>query len=146
LEAGSKGTVAVKLVLAVEDDVQEQLVIKRAVAEIAGVRLLIVDTGGDALDYVHRRGPYERRRPDEDPDVVLADHQLPDMFAFDLVRMLRGIPECNVLPIVVYAAQANGDAHRYIEFGAVGLLPKSNDEAEFKDGILAAVSGELGIS
>ena len=76
-----------RIVLVVEDQLEDQLLISRAVKSVCSeVTVVMTETGGDALDYIYRRGPYDSRELSENPSLVIADHVLPDMFACDLVR------------------------------------------------------------
>lgn len=119
----------IRIVLAVEDDLQEQLAISRAASELADpVRVVTVVTGGDALDYVYRRGPFSQRRPDEDPHLIVADHELPDMLGCDLVRGVREHEKTKDIPVIVYASGLNGDARRYEGLSVQGPLPKQSAE------------------
>ena len=132
------------IVLAVEDDLHEQLMIGRALAEIEGVKLVTVDTGGDALDYIQRRGPYEWRRPNEHPHLVIADHQLPDMLAIDLVRAMRGHASAKLVPVFVYGEELNGMVMDYRAFDVDGPLEKPEDERAFKSAVQEAVKRLVG--
>lgn len=131
--------------LAVEDDLQEQLVITRAVGEIDGVKLVMADTGGDALDYVHRRGPHEWRRPNENPNLVISDHQLPDMLGHDLVRLVRDHPKLADLPVFVYGEDFNGSSTIYEELVVDGPLKKPLSNDHFRQAVHDAVKKHLAV-
>ncbi len=132
-------------VLAVEDDLQEQLLISRAVGELDGIRLITVDTGGDALDYINRRGPYVSRRPNENPSLVIVDHQLPDMLAVDLVRALRGHPKMKDLPVFVYASEPVEEAEVYVELAVDGPVIKPASDDAFRSVVVDAVRRHLSV-
>jgi CheY-like chemotaxis protein len=131
------------IVLAVEDDLQEQLVISRAVGAIEGAKLVMTDTGGEALDYIHRRGPHESRRPNENPCLVIADHQLPDMLAHDLVRLVREHPTLSGLPVFVYAEELNGATQSYVALGVDGPMKKPLSHEHFRTAVHDAVKKHL---
>ncbi len=134
-----------RIVLAVEDDLKEQLLITRAVSEIEGVELVTVDTGGDAIDYINRRGPYLSRRPNENPSLVIVDHELPDMLAVILVRALREHPKLKNLPVFVYASDLNGDAKVYEEFAVDGPVMKPVADESFRAVVCDAVRRHLSV-
>lgn len=129
--------------LAVEDDLQEQLVISRAVGAIEGVKLVMADTGGDALDYINRRGPHEGRRPNENPNLVITDHKLPDMLGHDLVRFVRDHPKLSSLPVFVYGEVVNGTARTYDELGVDGPMKKPLSHEHFRTAVHEAVMKHL---
>ncbi len=132
-----------RIVLAVEDDLNEQLLITRAVGEIEGVELVTVDTGGDAIDYINRRGPYVSRRPNENPSLVIVDHELPDMLAIVLVRTLRGHPKLKDLPVFVYASGPIEEAEVYVEFAVDGPVKKPEADDAFRAFVCDAVRRHL---
>jgi CheY-like chemotaxis protein len=119
------------------------LLVTRAISEIDGVKLVLVDTGGDALDYIHRRGPFEQRRPKENPDLVIAGHKLPDMLAIDLVRVLRGHPTMGDLPVFVYASELNGEASLYVDYEVDGPVMKPETDEDFRAAVRDAVRRNL---
>jgi CheY-like chemotaxis protein len=134
-----------RIVLAVEDDLQEQLMIARAVADFGGkTKLVTVDTGGDALDYIARRGPYEWRRLRENPHMVIADHELPDMHGFELVRILREMEAAKALPVWVYAEEPDAAISEYEGFLVDGPGRKHQEEAAFRGSVVAALERNLG--
>lgn len=138
------GTGLNQIVLVVEEDLADQLLIARALAELGGkVKLVTLVTGGDALDYCLKRGPYQSRMESESPRLVIADHVLPDMRAIDLVNALQVSGKRSV-PVFVYADDLNGEAHLYAQHALPAPFAKNGDVASFQSALRAAVLEHVG--
>lgn len=126
-----------QVVLVVEEDLADQLLIARTVAELGDqVKLVTVVTGGDALDYCLKRGPYVWRKESEAPSVMVTDHNLPDMRASDIARALREFEGLD-LPMIVYAGELNGDARAYDHLEIARLILRDGNAEEFQAALLA---------
>lgn len=136
-----------KVVLVVEDEVTDQLLVVRALQRLADeVKVVTVDTGGDALDYVFRRGTFVSRLASESPDLVLLDHSLGDMTGLDVLKSIRDNPESHRLRVVVLSARhVNEDRKKYDLFGVSGFVVKPDDPEEFKKVVLEIVETQLAI-
>jgi CheY-like chemotaxis protein len=88
--------------LLVEDNPAD-VVLTRFAVEEAGLpgELVVVEDGTDALDYLHRSGPFA----DADrPAVVLLDIRLPRLDGTEVLRQIRAEPELADLPVVMLTA------------------------------------------
>jgi CheY-like chemotaxis protein len=135
-----------RIVLVVEDQLEDQLLISRAVKSVCSeVTVVMTETGGEALDYICRRGPYDSRELSENPSLVIADHVLPDMFACDLVRRVREVVEAVSLPVFVYSTKIDGTVYKYWDLSIDGPMKRPDDPAEFQHAVMDAVRRHLQI-
>ena len=56
--------------------------------------------GAEALDYLHRRGPYADRAGGN-PAVVLLDLKMPKIDGMEVLRDIKGDPSLKIIPVVV---------------------------------------------
>ncbi len=62
------------------------------------------------------------------PDVLVVDLHLPDTDGFNLLRMLRDLPECSTLPAFLCTAEEPSDVlARAVEAGYLACWPKPID-------------------
>ena len=59
-----------------------------------------VSDGAEALDYLHRRGPYSSRPPGN-PAVILLDIKMPRMDGLEVLREVRSDADLRPIPVVI---------------------------------------------
>ena len=92
-------------VLIAEDDENDALLLRRAIARVdPAAAFHIVPDGQDAVDYLRGVGQYANRAQFPFPRVLITDLKMPKMTGFDLLGWLQGHPECNVIPKIVFSA------------------------------------------
>ena len=102
------------LVLIVEDT-QDNRVIYRTILEYAGHTVIEAENGADALPLVR-----ERR-----PDLIVMDVTMPVMDGLKATRHLKGNPDTNSIPILVFTANASArDREDAVQAGANAYLAK----------------------
>jgi two-component system chemotaxis response regulator CheY len=52
------------------------------------------------------------------PDLIITDINMPNLNGIEMVRMLRDLPECRGIPVVVISALGSGDLTGALEAGA----------------------------
>ena len=58
------------------------------------------------------------------PDIIITDINMPNMNGVDMVKTVRGMPQCDSIPIMVLTAVGSGVASDAIEAGANQALIK----------------------
>jgi CheY-like chemotaxis protein len=58
------------------------------------------------------------------PDLILSDISMPNLSGIEMVRVLRGIPECRVVPILILSSHGTGPLSDAIEAGADQVMRK----------------------
>jgi CheY-like chemotaxis protein len=88
-------------VLLVEDDASDVDVILEAMARVrVSGKVDVARDGEEALDYLFRRGKYERRSGG-DPAVILLDLGLPRLGGLEVLRQIKENPALQLIPVVV---------------------------------------------
>ncbi|GAA4606336.1 response regulator [Actinoallomurus liliacearum] len=96
-------------ILIVEDDPGDQILIQEAFAEHdagAPARLILLEDGEQALDFLYRRGPYADAPR---PDLVLLDLNLPKYNGRAVLEQVKSDPELRSIPVVIFTTSANID-------------------------------------
>ncbi len=117
-------------VLYVEDNLSNLTLVQRILALRNDIDLIPAMQGGLGIELarLHR------------PDLVLLDLHLPDIQGEDVLRQLRGSPECRDIPVVILSADATpGQIDRLLAAGAHAYVTKPLDVKPFiaiLDGVL----------
>jgi CheY-like chemotaxis protein len=107
-----------RTILYVEDNVSNVRLFERIVDRLANVDLLVAMRGRLAIDMA----------VEHQPDLILLDLHLPDMFGEDVLRDLRADPSTADIPIVITSADATKDrAKQLLAQGATDYLTKPFD-------------------
>ena len=101
-------------VLVVEDDPTTALLITTHL-EKAGLRALVVDNGGAAVDLVRAHGPF----------AIVLDLVLPVMDGFEVLETLKADPDVAGIPVIVCSVLA--EQQRAFALGAVDYIEKPVD-------------------
>jgi CheY-like chemotaxis protein len=112
-------------ILLAEDDPDDQILVKEALAEVAiPIDLRIVGNGQELLDYLQHRGRYvkaDSRRP----DLILLDLNMPKMNGHEALAEIRSHPHLRTIPVVVLTtSRGQEDVDRTYELGANSFITK----------------------
>ncbi|WP_370651491.1 response regulator [Luteitalea sp. TBR-22] len=84
----------------------------------------VLRDGAEALDYLHRRGPFADR-PHGEPCVILLDLKMPKVDGFEVLREVRSVDRLRHIPIVVTTSSREpGDVSRCHQLGANAYVVK----------------------
>ena len=97
--------------------------------------IAICRDGAEALDYLHRRGIYDR--PDvQDPAVVLLDLKLPKVDGLEVLEAVKSDPRTRAIPVVMLtSSREESDLVRSYELGVNAFVVKPVGFKEFFDAI-----------
>src|SRR2546427_10667858 len=88
-------------ILLVEDNVREVELVLAALAKTnLANEVLVARDGGEALDYLHRRGQFHTRPPDN-PVVVFLDLKMPIVDGLEVLRQIKSDDDLNTIPVVI---------------------------------------------
>ncbi len=104
-------------ILMVEDNQINQHV-AREILEGEGAVVDSAYNGGEAVDAVNHRGPY---------DVVLMDVRMPEMDGFEATRIIRAGDKKHIPIIAITAHAMKGDKEKCLEAGMDDYIPKPID-------------------
>jgi len=113
-------------ILAAEDQECAAMLLKAAY-EATGLpnRLVIVEDGQCAVDYLKGKPPYHDRAQNPLPGMLLLDLKMPRADGFEVLAWLRKSREFSALPVVVLSSSPReADIKRATELGAREYLIK----------------------
>lgn len=96
----------------------------------------IARDGEEALEYLFRRGAFESRCEDTDPQVVLLDLKLPKVDGLDVLRAMRNDGRLRHVPVVVLtSSNQERDLVATYELGVNSYIVKPVDFDQFTDAV-----------
>lgn len=129
-------------ILLVEDNPAHAEIVLRSFKEhkVAN-RVVWIEDGESALDYLFREGQYANPFDSPTPSVILLDLRLPRVDGLQVLRRIKEHPEVRNIPVVVLAtSEAERDMARAYEFRANSYVVKP---LEFDD--FAKLMSDLGL-
>lgn len=125
-------------ILVVEDSPEDWLIMQRAIGEInLKNKIIRVADGDEALDYLHRRGPYADASKAPRPGIILLDLNLPGTDGREVLREIKSDPGLCVIPVVVLTTSRDErDIESCYARGANSYIIKPVDV----EGFLAAIA------
>ncbi|RPJ19515.1 MAG: response regulator [Chloroflexi bacterium] len=120
-------------ILLVEDNLRDaELTIRALKRHNLANRLIHVEDGAEALDFLFGRGKYEGRRTDISPRVVLLDLKLPKVNGLEVLRSMKSDPHLHTIPVVMVTSSAEDpDIRAAYDLGANGYVIKPVQFDEF---------------
>ena len=117
----------IHFLLVEDDDAHAELVARNLDRDRLHNTLDRVADGAAALDYLHRRAPYQDAKR---PDVILLDLKLPKLSGHEVLAKIKAVPGLREIPVVVlttsgaeadrekaYALHANSYVEKPLDFG-----------------------------
>jgi CheY-like chemotaxis protein len=102
--------------------------------------VVVVGDGADALDYLHRRGPYADREQGN-PAVVLLDLKMPRVDGLEVLRHVKADPDLRTIPVVIMtSSREERDLVESYRLGVNAYVVKPVDFVQF-----AAAVKEIGM-
>jgi two-component system response regulator len=120
-------------ILLVEDNLRDaELTIRALKRHNLANRLIHVEDGAEALDFLFGRGKYEGRRTDISPRVVLLDLKLPKVNGLEVLRSMKSDSHLHTIPVVMVTSSAEDpDIRAAYDLGANGYVIKPVQFDEF---------------
>jgi CheY-like chemotaxis protein len=113
-------------ILLAEDDADDRLLVKEALAEGRVLNdLRSVEDGEELLDYLRRRGRYADPEESPRPGLVLLDLNMPRKDGREALREIKDDPDLRRIPVVVMTtSKAEEDVLRSYDLGANSYITK----------------------
>ncbi|MGI5837584.1 MAG: response regulator [Chloroflexota bacterium] len=117
-------------VLIVEDEPDNQAIVRAVVEDMVGCSAVLADDGLEALTKVS----------DQVPNLVLLDLMLPKLDGYEVARRLKGDPKTHNVPIIAITALARpADRTRALEAGCDDYVDKPFDLEALEQKIRARI-------
>ncbi|HVV01983.1 MAG TPA: response regulator [Verrucomicrobiae bacterium] len=114
------------VIVMAEDDIDDQLLVKEALAECNwDADLRFVENGEELLDYLLHRGKYEATNASPRPGLILLDLNMPRKDGRSVLREIKGTEELRRIPVVVLTtSKADTDIETIYQLGANSFISK----------------------
>ena len=124
-------------ILLVEDNPDDVALTRRALAKNRIVnRLIVVQDGADARDYLFGVGQHEGRDVCEVPELILLDLKIPKIGGLDLLRRIRAFEHTRLVPVVILTSSPlDEDLINGYGLGANSYVRKPVNSQQFIDAI-----------
>lgn len=125
-----------KPILIVEDNLNDIELTARVLKNNRVTNEIIVTrNGGDALDYLYRRGGFKNRVPGN-PAVILLDLKMPKVDGLEVLRILKHDEDLKVVPVVVFtSSREEADLVKSYKLGVNAYVVKPVGFEQFTDAI-----------
>lgn len=131
-----------RTILLVEDNPSDVALTKRALEKSRiSNRLVVVEDGEEALQYLFCTGEYSDRDPQDMPTVILLDLNLPKINGIEVLRQIRLNEKTKRLPVVILtSSKEDMDVLACYDYGANSYICKPVDFNQFVEAV-----GQLGL-
>ena len=121
------------VILLVEDDLAHIEIIKRNFeASRLANRLISVEDGQEALDYLYRKGKYKDTDQSPLPNLILLDLRLPKVDGLEVLKTIKADPALSSIPVVILTTSpAESDMVKAYKYNTNSYLVKPVDFSKF---------------
>jgi len=89
-------------ILLVEDERAHAELTKRAIRKAGNVnRIIVIDNGEEALDYLFNRGDYADKHKYPQPGLILLDIKLPGRDGIEVLKLIKEDQKLRKIPVVM---------------------------------------------
>jgi len=126
-----------QIILLVEDSAtDEELTLRALRKNNVANEVVVARDGAAALDYLFFQGEHQNRDPDEVPQVILLDLNLPKIDGLEVLRRIRADERTKFLPIVILtSSKEDKDLLQGYASGANSYVVKPVDFTQFADAV-----------
>ncbi|MDP2388155.1 MAG: response regulator [Bacteroidota bacterium] len=129
-------------ILLVEDNTGDaELTIRALRKSNMANKLVHLENGADALDYIFAEGIYAHRNMDNLPRVILLDLNMPKINGIEVLQKIKSDERTKKIPVVVLtSSKEDPDIERCYELGVNSYIVKPVEFEKFMKAV-----GELGL-
>jgi two-component system response regulator len=122
-------------ILLVEDNPEDaELTIRAFKKHKITNRLIHLEDGVEALDYIFCRGKYSQREINDHPKVILLDMKLPKLNGLEVLRAIKSDIRTRTIPVVIVTSSSQDpDIKKAYEYEANSYVVKPVDFNSFVD-------------
>jgi len=124
-------------ILLVEDNPQDaELTVRALKKKNLANRLVVVEDGAEALDFILCRGNFASRAPGNSPQVVLLDLKLPKVSGLEVLKALKQDERTRSIPVVIVtSSREDPDIKAAYSLGANSYVVKPVDFDAFAEAV-----------
>jgi two-component system, response regulator len=124
-------------ILLVEDNPQDaELTIRTFQKHNLANRVLVVEDGAEALDFIFCKGKYAHRSIKNPPKVILLDIKLPKIDGLEVLQKIKSDERTKFIPVVmVTSSREDPDLRKAYELGVNSYVVKPVNFNAFSDSI-----------
>jgi len=124
-----------KILLAEDSENDIDLTLAALASNHVANEVVVVRDGEEALDYLHCRGTYADRHP-ENPALVLLDLKMPKVDGIEVLRDVKSTPSLRTIPVVVLtSSREEQDLVRTYDLGVNAYVVKPVAFRDFMDAV-----------
>ena len=125
-------TTNTKTILLVENDPRDvELTLAVIGTEKLSAKVVVLENGAEALDYLYYRGRFEHRQAGY-PAAVLLDHRMPKVTGLEVLQVMRSDACLRAIPVVVFTSSREPtDLFQFYAQGVNAYVVKPLDFSEF---------------
>jgi two-component system, response regulator len=122
-------------ILLVEDNPQDaELTIRTFQKHNLANRLLVVEDGAEALDFIFCKGKYIQRSMEKPPKVILLDIKLPKVDGLEVLRKIKADERTKFIPVImVTSSREDPDLRKAYELGVNSYVVKPVNYSAFSE-------------
>ena len=122
-------------ILLIEDNPQDaELTIRALRKHNITNKLIVLEDGAEALDFIFCRGKYTQREITNHPKIVLLDLKLPKVNGLEVLRAIKADERTRMIPVVmVTSSRQDPDMKTAYENGANSYVVKPLDFNSFME-------------
>jgi CheY-like chemotaxis protein len=126
----------IKSILLVDDDANDiELAVEALKRNNLTNHVVTARHGGEALDYLYRRGDHAGRT-DEDPIFILLDLKMPKVDGLEVLRQIKADPKLKMIPVVMLtSSREEPDLVKSYSLGVNAYVVKPVEFAQFVEAI-----------
>jgi len=126
----------IKSILLVDDDANDiELAVEALKRNNLTNHIVTARHGGEALDYLFRRGDHAGRT-EEDPIFILLDLKMPKVDGLEVLRQIKADPKLKMIPVVMLtSSREEPDLLRSYSLGVNAYVVKPVEFAQFVEAI-----------
>jgi two-component system, response regulator len=115
----------IEIVLVEDNPDDAALAIRALKKQNLGNKLVHLQDGAEALDFIYGTGEYAGRSVENTPKVILLDLKMPKVGGIEVLRKIKSDPLTKHIPVVVLTSSAEDpDIKRCYELGANSYIVK----------------------
>jgi CheY-like chemotaxis protein len=122
----------IKNILLVEDDSKDvELTLAALEENHLANRIVVLENGEEALDYLYERGKFEKRSGGN-PIVVLLDNKMPKVNGLEVLKIIKADENLKIIPVVALtSSRETPDLVEFYKYGVNAYVVKPVDFVEF---------------